>query len=26
LGYSPDNNDLDDYDAIIITMGLSGKF
>ncbi len=26
LGYSPDNNDLDDYDVIIITMGLSGKF
>ncbi len=25
-GYSPVNNNLDDYDAIIVTMGLSGKF
>jgi hypothetical protein len=26
LGYSPDDNDLDDCEVIIETMGLFGKF
>jgi len=26
LGYQPDNNNLDDYSTIIVTLGFSGRF